>query len=136
MRETGKVLFYDGQKGFGFIVRDNEANLYFQKGALPRRRRWDPEAGDRISFEVRSGLDGLFGAKVDFIPVGGEAVKPSSGCVFCDVGLFPVMEEDKLQHHIARRNEWIACTSKEGTEDATEDTDGEAQSAHDGAAAG
>lgn len=71
MREIGTVRFYDSRKGYGFVVRDNGAgDLHLSVRALPRGRKWDPDEGDRVSYEVRMSDKGGFAAKVDFVEAG------------------------------------------------------------------
>lgn len=81
MREIGTVRFYDTKKGYGFVTRDNGAgDLHISVRALPRMRKWDPETGDRVSYEVRESDKGPFAAKVDFVKSGtGESNETQDG---------------------------------------------------------
>lgn len=81
MREIGTVRFYDSKKGYGFVTRDNGAgDLHISVRALPRMRKWDPETGDRVSYEVRESNKGAFAAKVDFVKSGaGEINETQDG---------------------------------------------------------
>ena len=54
---TGKVKFYDKEKGFGFVSRDDGGDVFVPKGALPAGVD-ELKAGTRIEFGVAEGRRG------------------------------------------------------------------------------
>ena len=59
MREvpTGKVKWYDAEKGFGFVTQDGGADVYIRKAALPQGVE-GLKAGQRLEFGVADGRRG------------------------------------------------------------------------------
>lgn len=82
-REQGTVKWYNSQRGCGFITRDGGGDIYINRRALPRTRRWDPDEGDRVEYEVRSSDKGLFAAQLEFLSI------TKQRCVYCDLKLAP-----------------------------------------------
>jgi CspA family cold shock protein len=54
---TGKVKFYDKEKGFGFVSRDDGGDVFVPKTALPEGVE-DLKAGTRLEFGVAAGKRG------------------------------------------------------------------------------
>jgi CspA family cold shock protein len=54
---TGKVKFYDREKGFGFATRDDGGDVFVPKTALPSGVE-ELKAGMRIEFGVAAGKKG------------------------------------------------------------------------------
>jgi CspA family cold shock protein len=54
---TGKVKWYDVDKGFGFLSRDDGGDVYVHKTALPAGVE-KLRAGDRVEFGVAAGRRG------------------------------------------------------------------------------
>lgn len=54
---TGKVKWYDAEKGFGFLAQDGGADVYVPKGALPREVE-GLKSGQRVEFGVAEGRRG------------------------------------------------------------------------------
>ncbi|MGP3534856.1 cold-shock protein [Microbacterium sp. RD1] len=55
---TGKVRFYDEEKGFGFITTDDGQDVFLHATALPTGAP-APKAGTRLEFGVAEGKRGL-----------------------------------------------------------------------------
>jgi len=55
---TGKVRFYDEEKGFGFISSDDGQDVFLHATALPAGAP-APKAGTRLEFGVADGKRGL-----------------------------------------------------------------------------
>lgn len=54
---TGKVKFYDKDKGFGFATRDDGGDVFLPKAALPEGVE-ELKAGARVEFGVAAGKRG------------------------------------------------------------------------------
>jgi CspA family cold shock protein len=54
---TGKVKFYDREKGFGFATRDDGGDVFVPRAALPEGVE-ELKAGTRIEFGVAAGKKG------------------------------------------------------------------------------
>ncbi|MBU4464962.1 MAG: cold shock domain-containing protein [Actinobacteria bacterium] len=55
---TGKVRFYDEEKGFGFISSDDGQDVFLHASALPSGAP-GPKQGSRVEFGVADGKRGL-----------------------------------------------------------------------------
>jgi cold shock protein len=55
---TGKVRFYDEDKGFGFVTTDDGQDVFLHATALPAGSP-APKAGTRLEFGVAEGKRGL-----------------------------------------------------------------------------
>ena len=54
---TGKVKWYDAEKGFGFLSKDEGGDVYVRAGALPTGVT-SLKAGQRVEFGVAQGRKG------------------------------------------------------------------------------
>ncbi|WP_199431340.1 cold-shock protein [Qaidamihabitans albus] len=54
---TGKVKWYDAEKGFGFVTQDDGEDVYIRKSALPQGVE-ALKAGQRLEFGVADGRRG------------------------------------------------------------------------------
>lgn len=54
---TGKVKWYDADKGFGFVTQESGADVYVRKAALPQGVE-ALKAGQRLEFGVADGRRG------------------------------------------------------------------------------
>lgn len=61
-RETGRLKFFNVDKGFGFIVRDGGEEIFFHRSEL--KTGAEPEQGDDLSYEVSSNDRGLVAVDV------------------------------------------------------------------------
>jgi len=53
MSVTGKVKWYNGTKGFGFIAReDNEKDVFVHRTALQAAGLRDLKEGEQVTFDV------------------------------------------------------------------------------------
>ena len=76
---TGKVKWYDAEKGFGFLTQEGGADVYVPKGALPRDVE-SLKSGQRVEFgiaEGRRGPQALQVRLVDPLPSVAEAARRS-----------------------------------------------------------
>jgi cold shock protein len=76
---TGRVKWYDADKGFGFLTQEGGADVYVPKGALPREVE-SLKTGQRVEFgiaEGRRGPQALQVRLVDPLPSVAEAKRRS-----------------------------------------------------------
>lgn len=59
--EKSKVIFFNKDKGFGFITRENEKDLFFH---ISGTQCENLEKDDPVEFEVTQGMKGLQAANV------------------------------------------------------------------------
>jgi CspA family cold shock protein len=57
-RETGIVKWFNDEKGFGFIARDNGDDVFVHFTAINMEGRRSLQEGQNVSFEVTAGQKG------------------------------------------------------------------------------
>jgi len=62
--ETGTVKWFNGQKGYGFITRDNGGDIFVHYSAIQGQGFRNLEEGDRVEFTVEQGKKGPAAANV------------------------------------------------------------------------
>ena len=63
-RESGSVKWFNGQKGYGFITRDNGGDVFVHYSAIEGSGFRSLEEGDRVEFSVEEGQKGPAAANV------------------------------------------------------------------------
>ena len=64
MAEQGTVKWFNNEKGFGFITRENGPDVFVHHTAILADGFRSLNEGDRVSFEVVTGPKGLQAADV------------------------------------------------------------------------
>lgn len=59
MAEEGIVKWFNNAKGFGFITREGEADVFVHHTAIQAEGFRTLEAGERVTFDVVEGPKGL-----------------------------------------------------------------------------
>ncbi|MGM0472243.1 MAG: cold-shock protein [Bacillota bacterium] len=57
--ETGTVKWFDSQKGYGFIERPDEDDVFVHFSAIQEEGFKDLEEGEEVEFEIVEGDKGL-----------------------------------------------------------------------------
>ena len=55
---TGKIKWYNGKKGYGFIERDDKEKDVFVHSSAARAANMDLNEGDELTFDVENGEKG------------------------------------------------------------------------------
>ncbi|ANZ95504.1 MULTISPECIES: cold-shock protein [Brochothrix] len=63
--ETGKVKWFNSEKGFGFIERENGDDVFVHFSAIQSEGFKTLEEGQAVTFEVEDGQRGPQAANVD-----------------------------------------------------------------------
>ena len=63
---TGKVRFFDADRGFGFIAGDDGADVFLHSSALPADAR-SPRVGASVEYSVADGRKGPQALSVRFL---------------------------------------------------------------------
>lgn len=58
MRETGSVKFWNEDKGFGFLVREGQPDVFVHKSTLKESGVESLAEGQAVTFEVVAGREG------------------------------------------------------------------------------
>ncbi len=67
--QYGVVKFYDPIKGFGFILTEDEDEVYFsEKDIHPKSRHVTPREGLKVGFDLRREMKGDRAVNVRFLP--------------------------------------------------------------------
>ena len=65
MVSQGKVKWFNGQKGYGFITTDEGQDVFVHYSAIDGSGFRTLEQGQRVQFEITDGQKGLQAAKVN-----------------------------------------------------------------------
>jgi len=65
--QEGKVKFFDAKKGFGFILREGEPDLFVHFSAINSDGFKTLHQGDKVSYEVVPGDKGEQAANVEVV---------------------------------------------------------------------
>jgi len=57
--ETGTVKWFNGSKGYGFITREEGADVFVHYNAIEGEGYKTLDEGDRVQFEIGEGPKGL-----------------------------------------------------------------------------
>lgn len=66
-RETGTVKWFNGEKGYGFILRDQGGDVFVHYSAIRGGGFRSLEEGQRVEFDVTQGQKGLQAQDVEVI---------------------------------------------------------------------
>ena len=61
---TGKVKWFNAAKGYGFIGREDGADLFVHYSAIQSKGYKDLKEGDEVEFEIEQGPKGPQAARV------------------------------------------------------------------------
>lgn len=64
MRETGKVKWFNGAKGYGFIQRSTGEDVFVHYSAIQENGYRILNEGDTVEYEIKEGPKGLQAADV------------------------------------------------------------------------
>ena len=65
MSLKGKVKWYNGKKGYGFIEREDKEKDVFVHSSAAQAAGLELNEGDEITFEVENGEKGPFATKLE-----------------------------------------------------------------------
>lgn len=77
MRLNGRIKWFDAQKGYGFIARDGEPDVFVHYSALQMEGFKTIEDGAEVEFEIVQGEKGPAAANV--VRVAGAATADGDG---------------------------------------------------------
>jgi CspA family cold shock protein len=60
----GRIKWYSEKKGYGFIERDNDADLFLHRSGIEEHGYFGLQKSDRVSFEIKETPQGLQAVKV------------------------------------------------------------------------
>lgn len=67
MTETGKVKWFDQSKGYGFIERESEEDIFVHYSAIQSEGFRALDEGEEVRFEVTRGPKGLQATNVEVV---------------------------------------------------------------------
>jgi len=77
-REKGKVKWFNGAKGYGFIERSSGEDIFVHFSAIKMDGYRALKEGQEVEFSVSNGAKGLQADDVTVIPKGEKAEKPAN----------------------------------------------------------
>ncbi|ABM00166.1 cold-shock protein [Shewanella amazonensis] len=63
-QHTGTVKWFNDEKGFGFLSRDNDSDVFVHYRAINTQGRRTLKEGQKVSFSLVEGQKGLLAANV------------------------------------------------------------------------
>ncbi|MBW1836711.1 MAG: cold shock domain-containing protein [Deltaproteobacteria bacterium] len=60
----GRIKWYSEKKGYGFIERDNDDDLFLHRSGIEEHGYFGLQKSDRVSFEIKETPQGLQAVKV------------------------------------------------------------------------
>lgn len=74
LRLTGRIKWFDAQKGYGFIERDGEPDVFVHYSAIKMEGFKTLDDGEQVEFEIVQGQKGPAAANVTRL--GGKKAEP------------------------------------------------------------